>query len=211
MSAATPTRDELDRLAQRMNDWPLVAVSREDRERIRNLLRAYPLHAVEDDPRDAPQPVTYAPPIVVEKHRHRMDGSEAISFYACGPVRASVAEAMADARAFVPLPAVEGERAELAERLRSGRSQCVDEVYDRAAALLVRPERGVSKEAVLGLLDDYDDVLSEIIDEQRPEWNDFDHARARLLAAVRALPEAELIVKDQVLRNGPGQTEEDKP
>lgn len=58
----------------------------------------------EDDPRGAPQPLTLAPPIVVEKHRHRMDGTEEVSFYACGPVRTGVTEAMADAHAFAELP-----------------------------------------------------------------------------------------------------------
>lgn len=37
-------------------------------------------------------------PIVIEKHRHGLDGSKAISCYACGPTRESVEEAMEDAR-----------------------------------------------------------------------------------------------------------------
>ncbi len=39
-------------------------------------------------------------PLVIEKHRHLPDGSETVSFYACGPVRDTLEEAKRDAVAF---------------------------------------------------------------------------------------------------------------
>ena len=45
-------------------------------------------------------PATKASPLIVEKHRYRLDGSEEVSFYACGPVRESLEEAIEDARIF---------------------------------------------------------------------------------------------------------------
>lgn len=53
--------------------------------------------AVEED-REAGASKPHAP-LIIEKHRHRLDGSEEVSFYACGPVRGSLEEAKADAQA----------------------------------------------------------------------------------------------------------------
>lgn len=50
-------------------------------------------------------------PLVVEKHRHRPGQPPEVSFYACGPVRGSLAEAEADAVAF-------GDHLGAAERVR---------------------------------------------------------------------------------------------
>jgi hypothetical protein len=61
----------------------------------------------------APQPDSKAGPLVIEKHRHRPGLPEEVSFYACGPVRRSLEEAQADARAFEELASI---RAQLAEK-----------------------------------------------------------------------------------------------
>jgi len=99
------------------------------REEIIALLRSYPLPAGERerrdeamavDPRGAPAADGYVPPIVVEKHRHSLDGAEQVSCYACGPVRATVEEALADARRFhVPAMAEETPTDWTADQLRS--------------------------------------------------------------------------------------------
>lgn len=52
------------------------------------------------DPRGAPTKIG-SPPIVIEKHRiDPVSGSEEVSFYACGPVRRNVFEAVGDAGLF---------------------------------------------------------------------------------------------------------------
>lgn len=48
------------------------------------------------DPRGAPVQAGL-PPIVIEKHRIALDGTERVSYYACGVTRSSVREAVADA------------------------------------------------------------------------------------------------------------------
>jgi hypothetical protein len=99
------------------------------------------------------------------------------------------AEAIAALLDSYPLPAGEGEREEVAERLLSGGAQCCEEVYRRAADLLLQPAAGVSVERVVGILNAADDKVRTLRGPLTRGAMVF--LFAEMLAAIRALPEAQ--------------------